>query len=126
MSSESGLTTSSRKQTRSGTSCNRDLRSSAPYAIAQVDGTGGERSRLNEFEMPSYGGSECRLAAAEDHRVDKQVTFVDEIGFDREPCHLGAANEDVMLRFALELPNRRGIELVLDTPDACRSACHRS
>jgi hypothetical protein len=38
-----------------------------------------------------------RLSAAEDHRVDKQVTFVDEIGFEREPRKLGATNDDVVL-----------------------------
>src|SRR5258707_5163624 len=102
------------------------LRSSAPHAIAQVDCSGAETSRLKEFEIPSYGGSECRLSAADDHRVEKQVTFVDEIGFERKSCQLGAANEDVVLRFALELPSRLGIELPLDTRDACRSACQRS
>ena len=39
---------------------------------------------------------------------------------------LGAANEDVVLRFALELPSRLGIELPLDTRDACRGAGQRS
>src|SRR5437867_2124925 len=102
------------------------LRSSAPHAIAQVDCSGAETSRLKEFEIPSYGGSECRLSAADDHRVEKQVTFVDEIGFKRKSCQLGAANEDVVLRFALELPSRLGIELPLDTRDACPSACQRS
>jgi hypothetical protein len=84
-----------------------------------VDCSGAETSRLKEFEIPSYGGSECRLSAADDHRVEKQVTFVDEIGFERKSCQLGAANEDVVLRFALELPSRLGIELPLDTRDAC-------
>ena len=102
------------------------LRSRAPHAIAQVDGSGAETSRLKEFEIPSSGGSECRLSAADDHRVEEQVTFVDEIGFERKSCQLGAANEDVVLRFALQLPSRLGIELPLDTRDACRSACQRS
>ena len=42
------------------------------------------------FEMLSYGGSECRLSAADDHRMEKQVTFVDEIGFERKCCRFGA------------------------------------
>src|SRR4029077_1260674 len=100
------------------------LRSSAPHAIAQVDCSGAETSHLKEFEIPSY--SECRLSAADDHRVEKQVTFVDEIGFERKSCQLGAANEDVVRRFALEFPSCLGIALPRDTRDACRSACQRS
>src|SRR5436309_11962414 len=102
------------------------LRSSAPHAIAQVDCSGAETSRLKEFEIPSYGGSECRLPAADDHRVEKQVTFVDEIRFERKSCQLGAANEDVVLRFALELPSRLGIQLPPDPRAACLSARHRA
>jgi hypothetical protein len=44
-----------------------------------VDCSGAETSRVKQFEIPSYGGSECRLSAADDHRMEKQVTFVDEI-----------------------------------------------
>ncbi|HWK09193.1 MAG TPA: hypothetical protein VNR64_04035, partial [Vicinamibacterales bacterium] len=62
-----------------------------------MDCSGVERSRFKQFEIPSYTGSECGLSAAEDHRVDKQVTFVDEIGFERKSCQLGAAYEDVVL-----------------------------
>ena len=58
--------------------------------------------------------------------MEKQVTFVDEIGFERKCCQFGAANEDVVRRFALEFPSCLGIELPLDTRDACRSACQRS
>ena len=46
--------------------------------------------------------------------------------FIGQSCQLGAANEDVVLRFALELPSRLGIEFPLDTCDACRSAWQRS
>src|SRR6185436_4903445 len=70
------------------------LRSSAPHPIAKVDCSGAEASRLEKLEIPSSGGSECRLSAADDHRVDEQVTVVDEIGFERASCQLGAANED--------------------------------
>ena len=58
--------------------------------------------------------------------MEKQVTFVNEIGFERKSCQLGTANEDVVLRFALELPSRLRIELSLDTRGACRSICKRS
>src|SRR5919197_1386815 len=112
-----------RGESRSGSHA---LPSRAPHAIAQVDCSGAETSHLKEFEIPSYGGSECRLSAADDHRVEKQVTFVDEIGFERKSRQLGAADEDVVLRFALQLPSRLGIELPLDTRDACRSPCQRS
>ena len=44
-----------------------------------------------------------RLSAANDHRVEKQMTFVDEIGFERKPRKLCAANADVVLRFRLSL-----------------------
>ena len=71
-------------------------------AISAMDYAGVETARLEEFEIPSQAGSECRLSAADDHRVDKQVTFVDEIGFERKPRKLGAANADVVLRFPLE------------------------
>jgi hypothetical protein len=90
-----------------------------------VDGSGAETSRLKKFEIP-YGRSECRLSTANDHWVEKYVTFVDEIGFERKSRQLGASDEDVMLRFALELTSRLGIELSLDTLDACRSASQRS
>jgi hypothetical protein len=86
-----------------------------------VDYSGTETARLKEFEIPSYGGSECRLSAADDHRVEKQVTFVDEIGFERKPRKLGTANADVVLRFPLELPNSLEIEVPLYTRVACRS-----
>jgi hypothetical protein len=99
------------------------LRSTASYAIMQVDYSGAETARLKGFEK---GGSECRLSAADDHRVEKQVTFVDEIGFERNPRKLGAANVDVVLRFPLELPNSREVEVPLDTRVACRRACQRS
>ena len=39
--------------------------------------------------------------SAEDHRVDEQVTFVDETGFEREPRKLGAPNLDVVLHSCL-------------------------
>ena len=91
-----------------------------------MDCSGAETSRVKQFEILSYGGSECRLSAADDHRMEKQVTFVDEIGFERKCCQFGAANEDVVRRFALEFPSCLGIELPLDTRDACRSACQRS
>ncbi len=48
-----------------------------------LDYSGVETTRFYEFEIPSYGGTECRLSTADDHRVEKQVTFVDEIGLDR-------------------------------------------
>jgi hypothetical protein len=54
------------------------------------------------------------------------VTFVDETGFERKCCQFGAANEDVVRRFALEFPSCLGIELALDARGACRNACQRS
>jgi hypothetical protein len=42
-----------------------------------------------------------RPTAADDHRVEKQLTFVDEIGFERKPRKLAAANADVVLRFTM-------------------------
>lgn len=33
------------------------------------------------------------------------MTFVDEIGFERDPRKLGAADADVLLRSPLELPD---------------------
>ena len=104
----------------------RSLRSTASYAIAQVNNSGAETARLQEFEIPSEGGSVCRLSAADDHRVEKQVTFVDEIGFERKPRKLGAANADVLLRFPLELPNSLEVEFPLDTRVACCSPSQRS
>ena len=62
-----------------------------------VDDSGAEAARREEFEIPSQGGRECRLSAADEHRVEKQVTFVDEAGFERESRKLGAANADVVL-----------------------------
>jgi hypothetical protein len=44
---------------------------SAPKAIAQVDCSGAEASRVKQFEILSYGGSERRLSAADDHRMEK-------------------------------------------------------
>jgi hypothetical protein len=79
-----------------------------------VDCSAVEASRVKQFEILSDGGSECRLSAADDHRMDKQVTFVDEIGFERKRCQFGAANEDVVRRFALECPDCLGIELALE------------
>jgi len=35
------------------------------------------------------GGSECRFSASDDHGVEKQVTFVHEIGFERHARKLG-------------------------------------
>src|SRR3954466_6386539 len=99
---------------------------SGPQAIAQVDCSGAETSRVKQFETLSYGGSECRLSAADDHRMEKQVTFVDEMGLQRKCRQFGAANEDVGRRFALESPSCLGIELPLDARSACRSACQRS
>ncbi len=54
------------------------------------------------------------------------MTFVDEIGLERKPRKLGAANVDVVLRFPLELTNSLEVEVPLDTRVACRSACQRS
>ena len=59
-----------------------------------MDYSGAETARLKEFEIPSYGGSECRPSAADDHRVEKPVPLVNEIGFERKPRKLGAANVD--------------------------------
>jgi hypothetical protein len=50
------------------------------------------------------------------------VTFVDEICFERKPRKLGPANDDVVLRFPLELPNSLEVEVPLDTRVACRKA----
>jgi hypothetical protein len=102
------------------------VRSTASHAIAQVDYSGAETSRLEEFEIPSQAGSECRLSAADDHRVEKQVTFINQIGFERKSRQLGSANEDIVLRLPLELPSRLGVEVPLDMRRACRSACQRS
>ena len=65
------------------------------------------------------------LTSTDDHRVEKQVTFVDEIGFERKPRKLGAANADVVLRFPLELSNSLEVEVPLDMRVACRSARDR-
>ena len=46
----------------------------------QVDRSGAETSGVKQFESLSHVGSECRLSAADDHRMQKQVAFVDEIG----------------------------------------------
>jgi hypothetical protein len=54
------------------------------------------------------------------------MTFVDEIGFERKPRRLGAANVDVVRRFPLELPNSLEVEVPLDARVAYRSACQRS
>lgn len=59
-------------------------------------------------------GSECRLSAAADYRVEKQMTFVDEIGLERKPRKLRAANADVVSRFLLEPPNSFKVEALLD------------
>ena len=54
------------------------------------------------------------------------MTLVDEIGFERKPRKLGAADADFVLRFPLELPNSLEVEVPLDMRVACRSACQRS
>ena len=54
------------------------------------------------------------------------MTFVDEIGFERKSRKLGAANDHVVLRFPLELPNSFDVEVPLDTRVARRSVCQRS
>jgi hypothetical protein len=36
-----------------------------------VDDSGAETARLKEFEIRLNGGPECRLPAADDHRVEK-------------------------------------------------------
>lgn len=42
-----------------------------------MDYSGVETARLKDFEITLGGGAECRLSATDDHRVEKQVTFVD-------------------------------------------------
>ena len=96
------------------------------YAIVRVDYSGAETVRLNQFEIVSQAGSECGLAAAHDHRVDKHVTFVDQIRGERKARQLRAANVDVVRRFPLELPNSLDVEFPLDTGIARRSGCQRS
>jgi hypothetical protein len=91
-----------------------------------VDYSGAETARLKEFEIPPQGGSECRLSPADDNRVEKQVTFVDEIGRERKPRKFGAANVDVVFGFPLELSNGLEVEVPLDTCVASRRACQRS
>jgi hypothetical protein len=54
------------------------------------------------------------------------VTFVDEIGFERKPRKLGAADADVVLRFPLELSNRLEVEVPLNARVAGRSTGQRS
>ncbi|MGA2760174.1 MAG: hypothetical protein ABSF08_07660 [Candidatus Cybelea sp.] len=41
------------------------LRGLASHAIAQVDHSSAETARLKESEIPSQGGSKCRLSAAD-------------------------------------------------------------
>ena len=43
------------------------------------------------------------------------MTFVDEIGFERNPRQLGASDVDIALRFPLELPNSRNVEVPVET-----------
>jgi len=95
------------------------------YAIVQVNCPGAKATRLEEFQIPSQAMPECRLSAADDYRVKKQMTFVDEIGFEGEPRKLGAADSDIELRFPLELPDSLEVEVPLDTRVACRNACQR-
>ena len=96
------------------------------YAIVQLNHAGAEPTRLEELEIVSYAGSERRLSAAEDHWTDKQVTFVKQIGFEREPRKLGAADIHIMRRVPLELSNSLDVKVPLDTRIACASACQRS
>ncbi len=91
-----------------------------------MDYSGTEATSLKEFEIPSMGGSEGRLSAAYDYRVENQVTFVDEIGVERKPGQLGTADADVVLRLSLELPNSLELEVPFDTRVACGSARQRS
>src|ERR1051326_9423859 len=98
----------------------------ASHAIVHVDDSGAETASLEEFEIQSQGGSECRFSAADDHRVEKQVTFIDEIGFERKPRELGAANDDVVRRLPLERPNSLDVEVPLDTRVARPRGCQSS
>lgn len=102
------------------------MRGDASDAVVHVDYSGAETARLKEFEITFQGGPECRLSAADDYRVEKQVTFVDEIGFERNRRKLGASNVDVVLGFPLELPNCLRVEIPFDTSVAGRSGCQRS
>ena len=107
-------------------STSASLRSTASYAITHVDDSGTKTARVEEFEIPSEACSECRPSAGDDHGVEEQLTFIDEIGVERTPRKLGAANDDVVLRFPLERPNSLAVELPLDSRVACRRACQRS
>src|SRR3954469_8153641 len=102
------------------------LRNGASYAIAQMDHSGAEAARLHEFEFASYVGPECPLSAADDHRVEKQLTFVDEIGCERNARKFGAPNADVALRLPLELPDRLRFEIPLHMRVAVESAGQRA
>ena len=54
------------------------------------------------------------------------MTLVDEIGFEREPRKLGAANADVTLGFLLEFPNAFDVEIPFETRVGRRRARQRS
>jgi len=54
------------------------------------------------------------------------MALVDEIGFERKPCKLGAPDADVSLRLPLKLSNSLDIEIALDSCVACRCDCQRS
>ena len=56
-----------------------------------MDCSGAETARVKQFEILSHGGAECRLSTAYYHRMEKQVTFLDEIGFECECCQFGRA-----------------------------------
>lgn len=96
------------------------------YAIAQVDYSSAKTARLDELEIVSFATWECRLSAAEDHWTDKQVTFVKQIGFEREPRKLGAADIHVVRGFPLEFPNKVDVKVPLNTRVACGSVCQSS
>ena len=86
----------------------------------QVNYSRVETLRFKEFEIRSQATSKCPLSASDDHGVEEHVTFVDEIGFERKPRKLGAANVDVMRRLPLELPNSLKIKAPLEARVACR------
>jgi len=58
-----------------------------------------EAARGKEFEVALHA-SECRLSAAENDGVRDYVALVDEIGLNGKTRKLGAADCNVVLRFA--------------------------
>src|SRR5215213_10435419 len=92
----------------------RGTSSRPPDAVVEVNHAAFETAFVQQFESQADVVGQGPLAASHHHWCDEQVALVDQPGLESLGGEFGTAHDEVSARLGLHLPDRFGVEVLLD------------